>query len=268
MITLTYPGDWRRWLAHGREWEDHRKAFERRWVRHWHEPLIGVWAKEFGGKEGRPHLHFYVGLPEGVPEQDYEGLRRRTLRRHHLEAEYGRYKGRARLPAIGNNYGGATGIWLRTAWAEIVGTQGVDSRHHVRGVDVAVWFWSDDAGRAADRTKVAGYLAGEAAKWSQKKPPEGFFGVGRYYGRWGRKLGFNPVTEEVPLDRDVAARIERRLARWVRLKMRANGWRPGGRWGVEEPKGFEVRRLGDGVTAFGLGPSDARRLLRWAGAMP
>ena len=62
LISLTYPAHWVRWVPDGRTWERHRKSFERRWVRRWGEPLVGVWVKEFQGT-GRPHLHLYVGLP-------------------------------------------------------------------------------------------------------------------------------------------------------------------------------------------------------------
>src|SRR6202011_6687 len=58
MITLTYPGDWQRWVPTGRTLEAHRRAFERRWVRQWHQTLVGVWVKEFQ-ISGRPHLHLY-----------------------------------------------------------------------------------------------------------------------------------------------------------------------------------------------------------------
>jgi hypothetical protein len=51
-------------------------------------------------------------------------------------------------------------------------------------------FWSDEAEQRADRTKVADYLAREAGKWRQKQPPLGFVGVGRFYGCWGRSVGF------------------------------------------------------------------------------
>jgi hypothetical protein len=86
LISLTYPGNWQRWVPDGRVWERHRRAFERRWVRRWGEPLVGVWVKEFQGS-GRPHLHLYVGLPSAMADEDYAGLRERTLLRHRLERQ-------------------------------------------------------------------------------------------------------------------------------------------------------------------------------------
>lgn len=263
IISLTYPGDWRAWVPDGRVMEAHRRAFERRWVRRWGEPLVGVWVKEFQ-ESGRPHMHFYVGLPAAMSGEDYAGLRERTLIRRDLERQLGRYKGRSLLPAIGERYGGEFAMWVRTAWSEIVGTQGKHQRHHARGVDVAVMFWTDEAEAAADRTRVAEYLAGEASKWREKRPPKDFSGVGQYFGRWGTKVGFNPIIEEVEIDRLVAAELERRLARWVGWKLYV---RSHGRSRTLHPQTrIVLRHWGDGITAFGLGPDQAARLLRWSEA--
>lgn len=263
MISLTYPGDWRRWVPNGRVLEAHRRAFERRWVRRWGEPLVGVWVKEFQ-ESGRPHMHLYVGLPSELSDEDFEGLRQRTVVRHRLEASLGRYQGRAALPAIGMDYGVQFAIWLRTAWSEIVGTQGVNKKHHARGVDVAVMFWTDEVAATADRTKVAAYLAREASKWRQKRPSGGFVGVGQYFGRWGRKVGFNPVVEEVEVVRAVAEELERRLARWVGWKLFVDS--RGASRTLRPKTQMMLRHWGDGITAFGLGPDQAARLLRWSEA--
>jgi hypothetical protein len=155
-------------------------------------------------------------------------------------------------------------MWIRTAWSEIVGTQGVNQKHHARGVDVAVMFWSDEVAATADRTRVAAYLAKEASKWRQKRPPDGFVGVGQYFGRWGRAVGFNPVVEETPVDRAVAEELERRLARWVGWKLYVQS-RGASRTLVPKTR-LVLRYWGDGITAFGLGPEQAARLLRWSEA--
>jgi hypothetical protein len=263
MISLTYPGEWRSWVPDGRKLEAHRRAFERRWVRKWGEPLVGVWAKEFQGS-GRPHMHLYVGLPSRLSDDDYEGLRRRTLIRLQLERAMGRYRGRAALPAIGKDYGGEFAMWIRDAWSEIVGTSGINRNHHARGVDVAVMFWTDEAATGADRTRIAAYLSKEASKWRQKRPPEGFTGVGQYFGRWGRKVGFNPVAEEVEVDRAVAAELERRLSRWVGWKLFVESH--GSSRTLKPKTAMFMRHWGDGITAFGLGPEQAGRLLAWSEA--
>jgi len=261
MVSLTYPGDWKQWVPDGRAMEAHRRAFERRWVRRWGEPLVGVWAKEFQ-QSGRPHMHLYIGLPSQLSDDEFEGLRERTLMRHRFERALGRYQGRAVLRPIGTRYGGEFAMWIRTAWAEIVGTSGVVKNHHARGVDVAVMFWSDEVAVAADRTRVAAYLAREASKWRQKCPPEGFVGVGQYFGRWGRKVGFNPVVEEVEVDRAVAEELERRLSRWVGWKLYVDSY--GASRTLRPKTGMILRHWGDGITAFGLGPEQAARLLCWS----
>jgi hypothetical protein len=259
LISLTYPGDWKRWVPDGRVWERHRRAFERRWVRRWGEPLVGVWVKEFQAV-GRPHLHLYVGLPTAMAAEDYSGLRERTLLRHRLERQHGLYEGRKLLPAISQQFGGDFAMWLRTAWSEIVGTQGHVQAHHARGVDVAVMFWTDEAEARADRTKVAEYLAREAGKWQQKSPPPGFNKIGRFYGCWGKSAGFQPEATVTPLDPLVAFEVEARLERWVNWKLHVL------RKGAPPSTALAVRRRGDGVTAFGLGPEQATRIVRWSQA--
>jgi len=268
LISLTYPGVWKPWVPDGRVWEAHRRAFERRWVRRWGEPLVGVWVKEFQ-TSGRPHLHLYVGLPTGMSEEDFTGLRERTLLRHRLERQHGTWKGRNLTPAVGVIYGGEFGHWLRDAWSEVVGTTGQPDdwrlaalggghAHHLHGVDVAVMFWTDDAEARTDRTAVAQYLAREAGKWRQKQPPTEFTKVGRFYGVWGRSVGFRPQTRVTPLDPAVAVEVEARLARWVTWKLAAL------RKGAPPTTTFGARRPGDGVTAFGLGPDQAARILAWS----
>jgi hypothetical protein len=268
LISLTYPGMWQPWVADGRAWEAQRRAFERRWVRRWAEPLVGVWVKEFQ-TSGRPHLHLYVGLPAAMSDEDFAGLRERTLLRHRLERRYGRWEGRNRTPPVGLPYGGEIGNWLRDTWSEIVGTTGRPDdwrlqvlggggAHHLHGVDVAVMFWSEAAEAKADRTLVAQYLAREAGKWRQKRPPAEFDRVGRFYGVWGRSVGFRPQTTITPLDPVVASEVEARLARWVTWKLRVL------RQGAPPEHRLAVRRTGDGVTAFGLGSKQAERIVAWS----
>lgn len=253
MLSLTYPGEWRTWVPNGRVWEAHRRAFIERWRRTWGEPM-GVWVKEFQ-ESGRPHLHLYMAVPDAVPQEEFEGLRERTLLRKTLERKHGKYEGRAKLPAIGGQYGGEFAMWLRTAWSEIVGTQGVVRAHHARGVDVTVSFWTDEEARTRDRVAVAAYLAGESAKLAQKRPPEGFWGVGRYWGVIGEKYGFVPAVSDVGVPGAVAYELERRMARLVQARM-LKKWDHRGAMGQ--------RRLGSGVMVLNMRPEDTERLLRWS----
>lgn len=267
LISLTYPGLWQPWVPDGRALEAHRRAFERRWVRRWGESLVGVWAKEFQ-QSGRPHLHLYIGLPRAMADEDFAGLRERTLQRHRLERQFGRRDGRRQTPPLGIPYGGEFGNWLLGAWSAVVGTSGPGSpkvgdalscaAHLLRGADVAVMFFSDEAEATTDRTAVAQYLAREAGKASQKTPPPGFSHVGRYYGVWGKAIGFRPETTTRALDPLVAAEVEARLVRFVNWRLHVL------RRGLPPTNGLVLRRPGDGVTAFGIGPEQAERLLAFA----
>jgi hypothetical protein len=193
-----------------------------------------------------------------VTDVEYDGLVYRTLLSRDLVRKLGKYEGRGETPAISEKYGGAFAMWLRQNWWEIVG--GVSQAHHARGVDVRTWFWNEGAAAAGDRTRIASYLAKEASKWTQKEPPEGFTGMGRWWGRLGGSLGFEPVGEEVEITAAVWFAMERRLSRLVRWRMqRWNAWRGDGvlgRWGE--------RRLGDGVTVFDIDPVDMMRVRKWA----
>ena len=255
MLSLTYPGDWREWVPDGRTLDGHRRAFLERWRRRWGAPA-GVWLKEFQ-ESGRPHLHLYLAIPDAVPDAEYEGLRQRTLLRRRLEREYGRYRGRGKVPAIGLKYGGDFAMWLRNSWSEVVGTQGVLKAHHARGVDVAVSFWSDEVARTKDRREVAAYMAGESAKWKQKKPPDDFKGVGRYFGYVGRPVGFVPDLDEIVVPHAIAYELERRLERLVRWRIRAKA----ARYGRTGPITFDLRRAGNGLQVFELKREEVPKLL-------
>jgi hypothetical protein len=215
-----------------------------------------VWVKEFQ-ESGRPHLHMFLAIPDAVPAEEYEGLRQRTLLRRRLERKYGRYQGRAKVPAIGLKYGGDFAMWLRNSWSEVVGTQGVLKAHHARGVDVAVSFWSDEVARTKDRREVAAYMAGESAKWKQKKPPEDFKGVGRYFNYVGRSVGFVPDLDEIVVPHAIAYELERRLERLVRSRILAKA----ARYGRTGPFTFDLRRAGNGLQAFGVKREQVPKLL-------
>lgn len=204
---------------------------------------------------------------------DFEQLRQRTFQRHQLERQLGRYQGRRQTPplALGDAYGSEFGRWVLEAWSEVVGTDRDDDwrrqldptgtdHHRYRGADVAVMFWSDEAEAQTDRTRVAQYLAREAGKFAQRQSPHGFYNIGRYYGVWGRAVGFKAETTITSIEPAVAAEIEARLHRWVRLRLRSLP-PPGAE---QTNTRFYWRRTGDGVTAFGLGPDQAARILAWS----
>jgi hypothetical protein len=69
-ITLTYPGDWRRWVPDGPTLERHRRASGQAWYRGFGERPVGFWSKEFQLAEGRPHLHLLMRGPDSIPDAD------------------------------------------------------------------------------------------------------------------------------------------------------------------------------------------------------
>lgn len=251
MITLTYPRDWRAYGGTAEQVRRHREAFKERWRRKWGPP-IGVWVVEFQ-RRGAPHLHMYLGLPDVVSDEEYMALQRRTIRRRRMTDEIGTYEARRQMKALD----GPFGLWLRTAWSEIVGSG--SPAHHVRGVDVAVQFWSDQAAATANRVRVAEYMWRESGKWAQKQPPEGF-GSLRFWGRWGEKHGFKPVFEVEKISDRAFYDLRRLMRRWrldkERLQAAERGYRfrPG-----QGPRGR------DGLTVFGVDGTRWRpRLVEWA----
>jgi len=76
------------------------------------------------------------------------------------------------------------------------------------------------------------------------------------YGVWGKAVGFVPDAAITAVDPAVALEIEARLSRWVNWRLHVL------RAGASVSTGMAVRRGGDGITAFGLGPEQAARIVR------
>jgi hypothetical protein len=189
-----------------------------------------------------------------VSDEEYLGLQIRTMRRHHLQRQFGPYEGRRQLRAPKGEFS----MWLRTAWWEVVGSG--SRAHHGRGVDLAVMFFSEKAEEEADRVRVAEYLWRESGKWAQKQPPEGF-GSLKFYGRWGDKAGFRPVFGEAELTERAGYEIRRVLRRLQFQKRREDAERRGYRFRPE----LGGTRGRDGLTVFGVdGARLAPRLIEWA----
>lgn len=255
MITLTYPGDWDLWVENSRELARHREAFKERWRRKF-GTLVGVWVVEFQ-RRGAPHLHLYVGLPDEVSDDEYRGLQARTMRRRRREADVGKFEARKRERAPSGEFA----MWLRTAWWEVVGSE--LAAHHGRGVDIAVAFFSSEAESMANRAKVAEYFWRESGKWAQKNPPDGF-GSLKFYGRWGQKVGFNPVVSELELDEQVGLELRRMLRRLQQQKMREMAERTGRKYN----KRAGGSRGRDGLTVFDVdGRKVAAQLVECATAV-
>ena len=142
LLTLTYPRDWRSWCSGGADLEAHRRRFVDAWAKKWGPP-VGLWVKEFQ-LSGRPHLHLYLAGPDGMTDEEYGGLRERTLIGVRLVREFGKFEGRAKMPPLSRRYGGQFGYWCRHLWSQIV-TGGTDGKHFARGADVRVFFYSERA---------------------------------------------------------------------------------------------------------------------------
>jgi PAS domain-containing protein len=93
-ITLTYPGDWRRWVPDGPSLERHRRAFGEAWYRGFGERPVGFWAKEFQLAEGRPHLHLLMKGADSMPDADYRGFQALTRLGNHNVRNHGKHDGR------------------------------------------------------------------------------------------------------------------------------------------------------------------------------
>jgi hypothetical protein len=187
MITLTYPGDWRRVCQDGTAFKRHVRAFRERWRRKW-GGAQGTWAVEFQPRRERPaheqlapHLHLYVGIPEA--------------------AKLTRDKTDDRL----------VWEWARQAWWEIVGS---DNRaHRYWGAHVRPCFYGRYGGGAENGKRVGDYLWRESGKLAQKEAPPGFEGV-----KWWDVWGMEPREAEVELTQKEFV-VMRRPARLLRDKV-------------------------------------------------
>lgn len=256
-ITLSYPGNWRRWVPDGRQLEHHRRAFAERWYRGFGERPLGVWSKEFQLREGRPHLHLLLKGPDVMSEADYPGFQEYTRACKANERRLGKYEGRAANDIVGARYGGETAMKLRLWWSEIVRANR-DRKHHGRGVNVRTVFYAHDSSVAQTmkRAALAVYMAGETAKMEQKVPPLGFGTVGRYFGEFGRKQAFGPQVERMELEGDVWEEMNRRLTLLAGFRRQARA-----RAGKLVGEGWKQRRPWQGLTVSRLGPDDYGKLL-------
>jgi REP element-mobilizing transposase RayT len=246
-ITQTYPGQWRAWCPDARTLVRHREAFKEAWRKAFGAP-VGVWVVEFQTRSA-PHIHLYVGLPEALSDSEFNGYVKRTLYRRRLERELGdTFKARASVRAPEGEFAD----WLLTTWWKIVGSG--DRYHRYRGVDIAAVNLSEK-GKATPREKVADYFWRESGKFSQKAAPEGF-GSLRFYGVWGKKVGFVPMETTHEVSKRVYVVLRRLYRRCLEARERA---RRGKRWR------WQGRGL-DGITLYDVrdAPVLARRAEQWA----
>ncbi len=67
LITLTYPGEWQRWVPDGRVWDRHRRSLERRWG----AALEGAAGRSVG--EGVPGIGAAAPAPVRGTAEHYGG---------------------------------------------------------------------------------------------------------------------------------------------------------------------------------------------------
>lgn len=260
-VTLTYPGNWRKWVWDVTVLRAHFRRFQERWYRRWGERLVGMWKIEFQ-RRGAPHIHMYVKLPEAVAREDYEGLRKRTVDRARLEEQYGARGGGDRERAVDGEFG----MWARTAWAESVGTQVrgrwndlEGRRHHAKGVDVSRCFWFGKVPSEVERLRCMRYLAKELGKRTQDDAPEGF---GRVQKQWGFfRSGYRRDVQAVRVGRGVAEVLDAMLRELVAEGVPAE-------WGGGKGLGWDCRALRDrwgwGVPRYGITAEGSWEVLRRA----
>ena len=141
--------------------------------------------------------------------------------------------------------------WIRNAWYEVVGS-GVQV-HRRRGVDVRPCFYGPARENAR---RVADYFWRESGKRQQKKVPDDYVAVGRFWGYWGLK----PELERLALTVHEDVEIRRVMMALLRH-------RPGiGK--VKVPKGFDGMwlRAEDGFWLAQVLREWARDVVEWKGA--
>ena len=260
-ITLTYPSDWRRYCPDIGSLREHRKLFGERWFNRWRERLQGMWKIEFQ-QRGAPHVHMYVKLPDRVAEEDYELMRRRTVESERLAELYGDRGGGERERAVEGEFG----LWGRTAWAEVVGTQvkgrwnSVEGRrHHAKGFDVRTRWWFDRDPTDLDRLRALRYLAPEVGKRYQEEAPEGFGRVAQQSG-WFR-TGFKREVEVVRVTRAEAEVLDAMLRQLVAEGVPVE-------WGGGKGLGWDSKALsshwGWGIPRYGIKAEAAWKVFRRA----
>jgi hypothetical protein len=252
-ITLTYPGDWRKWVPDGASLERHRRALGEAWFRAFGERPVGFWSKEFQLAEGRPHMHLLMKGPDAMSDLDYQTFQILTRLGNENVRRHGKRQGRWWTPPIGRGYGGRTAEELLRCWSNIT-TGGIVENHARRGVNVRTVFFADDADTAKTmrRSAIAAYMANEASKAGQKVPPDGFGTVGRYFGTFGYRAGFKPTVDLLEVEEDVWREMNRRLTLLDALRKRARG-RP-----VSDDA--KKRKHWQGLTVGGIGPDEYRKL--------
>ena len=172
LVTLTYPGDWRKACPDPQAAYKHLRALAKRFERATGRRFTCVWKREFQ-RRGAPHFHMLMPLPATVLDE--------TVRE-----------------------------WFARSWYEVVGSG--DERHRLAGtgVDWSEGLRMADANRAA--AYFTGYSAGkEDAKSYQDEAPEGWGNDNGSVGRWWGMIGMETVTAEARVTENQVIEMKRLL---------------------------------------------------------
>lgn len=215
-LTLTYPGDWLTVAPTRLAVQRHFKILERRFVRAWDQPLIGLWKLEYQEREA-PHYHLFIRRPNGTAGQ----ARRARYEAHLIAWELSGHDGPRpryrRSPGDGLRFK----EWISEVWADVVHHPDPEQRtaHAKAGTQVED---VKDTLAASDPKKASIYFSKHGAvkgdKEYQNKPPTAWTDAGSGPGRYWGYLGLKPMIAAAKVNggrgRDyyVAKRTMRRYA--------------------------------------------------------
>jgi hypothetical protein len=182
MLTLTYPGDWRKWCPTPEQAIAHLDAFVKRFRRATGRTLRCVWVREFQ-RRGAPHFHLLVLWPKRIDGQHSKD-------------------------------------WLSQAWFKVVGSEDpnhlragtrLDWANSLRGAldskRVAAYF----AGYVSAYSKDKGYQHEAPEAWRNKNGSVGGF--------WGRR-SVTKATAEVAVTAGEVIEMKRLIRRMIRSQKR------------------------------------------------
>jgi hypothetical protein len=181
MLTLSYPGAWRRWCPDPATAIAHLDAFAKRFERATGIPLRAVWVREFQ-RRGAPHFHLLALWPKCIDGQ----LSQR---------------------------------WLSRVWYEIVGSE--DPRHLRAGTGVDYdksLQGALDPKRVA--AYFAAYTGAGKDKDYQHQAPEGWTNENGSTGRYWGNRGVDKATAEAPVTADDVVELKRMMRRIIRAQKR------------------------------------------------
>jgi len=181
MLTLTYPGDWRRWCPNPETAIAHLDAFAKRFARATDTPLRSVWVREFQ-QRGAPHFHLLSLFPRYIE-------------------------------------GKLSQQWLSQVWYEIVGSG--DPAHLRAGTRVDYeksLQGAMDPKRIA--AYFAAYTGAGKDKDYQHRAPEGWTNENGSVGSFWGYRGTTKATAEVPVTAGEVVELKRVMRRMIRAQKR------------------------------------------------